>query len=318
MNSYPLWKPVVVLLVLAACALFLYPPERKLKPGLDLAGGTTLVYDVRIPDDEQVNAGRMIDDIIAILKDRVDPTGTRNLVWRRQAGNRIEIQMALATAQTGERRQAYDRALEELFKANIAEADLDAALKLPDEDRAERLAELAAGNAQRLGLLQELAGAYDALVAIEQPYNEIQQDYRAAKKQLEELEASESATQDKLAETRQNVAELEERLAQLAVDVADAREQYDELREKVEEPYNEVQQDYRAAKKQLELEASESTTQDLADMRPTSPSSKSVSPSSLDVADAREPTSSARKCWRRTSSRSKSRRSRSALEGETR
>ena len=233
MKSYPLWKPIVVLLVLAASALFLYPPSQKLKPGLDLAGGTTLVYDVRIPEDQQGRAGQMIDDIIAILRDRVDPTGTRNLVWRRQAGNRIEIQMALATAETGDRRQAYDRALKDLFEANISEADLDAALKLPKEARTERLAELAADNTQRLGQLESLAGAYDALVAIEQPYNEIQQDYRAALERSEELEQSETATDDERMEAGEGVTELEARLAELAVDVADARQRYDELREKV-------------------------------------------------------------------------------------
>ncbi|MFW5682079.1 MAG: protein translocase subunit SecD, partial [Phycisphaeraceae bacterium] len=233
MKSYPLWKPIVVLLVLAACVIFLTPPSQKLKPGLDLAGGTTLVYDVRIPENEQVRAGQMIDDIIAILRDRVDPTGTRNLIWRRQAGNRIEVQMALATAETGDRRQAYDRALEDLYEANIAEADLDATLRLSGEARTERIAELAANNAQRAGQLQELAAAYDALVAIEEPYNEVQQDYRAAQDRLEELEESETATSDERMQTREAATELEERLAQLAVDVADARQRYDQLREDV-------------------------------------------------------------------------------------
>src|SRR5690606_1057818 len=103
--KYPLWKPLVIVLVLLGSIALIYPPERRLRPGLDLAGGTTLIYDVRVPED--ADAQQTIDDLINVLRDRVDPTGTRNLVWRQSAGNRIEIQMALATEEAKQLRQAY-------------------------------------------------------------------------------------------------------------------------------------------------------------------------------------------------------------------
>ena len=233
MKSYPLWKPIVVLLVLLASALVIYPPSLKLKPGLDLAGGTTLVYDVQVPENQQGNAGQVIDDIIAILKNRVDPTGTRNLVWRRQAGNRIEIQMALATAETGDRRAAYDRALEDLFEANITEQALDAALRLDGEARAEKLAELARGNAQTLDQLRALAAAYDNLMAISEPYRAAQEAYRDAQDRLAEVTQSQTATIDEKQAAQRAVDEAFERLAPLATDVADARQQFQAARDDV-------------------------------------------------------------------------------------
>ncbi|NIA21494.1 MAG: protein translocase subunit SecD [Anaerolineaceae bacterium] len=55
--------------------------------GIDLQGGTSLVYEV--------GSGRDLKDIIRILKDRVDPTGTKNYrISPRVGGKRIEVVMA--------------------------------------------------------------------------------------------------------------------------------------------------------------------------------------------------------------------------------
>ena len=232
MKSYPIWKPIVVLAVLAAAALLIYPPSIKLKPGLDLAGGTTLVYDVRVPEDA-TNPGQVIDDVIAILRDRVDPTGTRNLVWRRQAGNRIEIQMALATAETGERRAAYERELEAFLSRNIDPEALDAALRLPPEERSPRLEAMAGDATQNFEALQELAMAYDALQAINEPYREALERHREAERRLEALETDAVVTIDQRLEAQEAAEEAFARLGPLAADVADARAAYQPLREAV-------------------------------------------------------------------------------------
>src|SRR5690606_26747459 len=150
--------------VIAACLLLLWPPGQKLKPGLDLAGGTTLIYDVRVPDD--ADASRVIDDLINVLRDRVDPTGTRNRVWRQVAGNRIEIQMALATTEAKDRRQAYLDARQALLGGNLTPGALNAALVQEGEAREAALQRLAGGNDGMLAELRELAAAHDAFVAV--------------------------------------------------------------------------------------------------------------------------------------------------------
>lgn len=177
------WKPLLILLVISLCGLSLWYPERygpsqRLKPGLDLAGGTTLVYDVRVPD--RMDTSRVIDETIAVLRSRVDPTGTRNLVWRQLAGNRIEIQMALASPETTRRREAYITARDALLEGNLSESALSAALRAGGDARTAELEQLAGSSETRLAELQTLAREYDAFAAASVPYQQAQAAYRDA------------------------------------------------------------------------------------------------------------------------------------------
>ena len=91
---YPIWKPILLVAVVLLSALLLR--TQGLNPGIDLAGGTTLTYSVQVP--ESADTRTAIEDTIEILKDRVDPRGIRNLVWRSEAGNRLTVQMAAGPA----------------------------------------------------------------------------------------------------------------------------------------------------------------------------------------------------------------------------
>ena len=95
-NQTPPWKPILILVVIALCALSLI--QKGVKPGMDLAGGFVLTYEVKVPPGQ--DATTAIEQIRDVLSQRVDPTGVRNLVWRQAGGNRLEIQAALATAGT--------------------------------------------------------------------------------------------------------------------------------------------------------------------------------------------------------------------------
>ena len=63
-----------------------YTPKDRLPLGIDLAGGTTLIYDVQVPAGK--TASEVVDTTIATLSKRVDPSGTRNLVWKRLGDKR--------------------------------------------------------------------------------------------------------------------------------------------------------------------------------------------------------------------------------------
>ncbi|MBX2852507.1 MAG: protein translocase subunit SecD [Phycisphaeraceae bacterium] len=126
-----------------------YGPEDRLKPGIDLAGGTRLVYDVVIPDSN-ANRSTVIEETIAILSDRVDPNGTRNLVWKEVAGNRIEVQMASAPSKVREARKAFDDAMDQLKRGNLTQGELDRALKAGGEQSLKNLA------GSNTGLLEDL------------------------------------------------------------------------------------------------------------------------------------------------------------------
>jgi SecD/SecF fusion protein len=199
--KYPLWKPLLIVLVIAGCGALMYPPHLRLKPGLDLAGGTTLVYDVKVPKD--ADAGQVIDDMINVLRDRVDPTGTRNLIWRQAAGNRIEIQMALANQATKDLRQKALDAREAVFAQNISKGELDAALRLSGEERQAQLVRLAGDHEQLLSRLEVLAEAYDRLAEATAPYEQVEAAYQES-----EQAATLRGDQMQLADLR---AELEQK-----------------------------------------------------------------------------------------------------------
>ncbi|MFN3166860.1 MAG: protein translocase subunit SecD [Phycisphaeraceae bacterium] len=142
-----------------------YGPADRLKPGIDLAGGTRLVYDVVVPEGQPKS--QVIEDTIEILSDRVDPAGTRGLVWRTVAGQRIEVQMAAAPANVREKREAYTDAVKALRTNNISPGDLDAALAKGDPAELKRLA---GEDASLLADLEKLQAAYDAREAARRAY----------------------------------------------------------------------------------------------------------------------------------------------------
>src|ERR1700722_12643876 len=92
---------VLVFLFLALAAIFspvldkLFHPHKQitqwlnLKPGIDMVGGTSLLYEIKQPEGTRSapNAD-LAEKVMTALKKRVDPNGVKNLVWRPQGSNR--------------------------------------------------------------------------------------------------------------------------------------------------------------------------------------------------------------------------------------
>ncbi len=74
----------------------LWPPREKLKLGIDLSGGTILVYEVT---KDSLKSNFSMDELIAALKNRVDPQGVREIPIRKIGGNRLEIILPEASAE---------------------------------------------------------------------------------------------------------------------------------------------------------------------------------------------------------------------------
>src|SRR6188472_282363 len=72
-----------------------FSQKLNLKPGIDIAGGTSLLYEIKAPPGTQGYA-TLAETVNKALKQRVDPRGLRNLIWRPQNPNKIEIQMPLS------------------------------------------------------------------------------------------------------------------------------------------------------------------------------------------------------------------------------
>ncbi|WP_432797641.1 protein translocase subunit SecD [Poriferisphaera sp. WC338] len=228
--KYPIWKPILIFLVVAGFFALLYPPEQKLKLGLDLKGGSTLTYNVNVPEGT-ADPKRVIDETIAVLRRRVDPTGTKNLVWRQIAGNRIEIQMALPDPVTEKRRDAYVDARDALLEANLSKQSLTTALRAPTEQRQEEFNRISGGNAEFLSELEKLETAYTAFEQTVTPYETLTEAFANAEAAQAALPAT--ATTEERAAAAQQTKTLEDQMIQATINYVNAKETYNKLENEV-------------------------------------------------------------------------------------
>jgi SecD/SecF fusion protein len=82
------WKIAVIIGATLAGAYCMWPPKDNLKLGIDLSGGTILVYEVV---NDNTNRTVNMEELIAALKKRADPEGVKEIPIRNVGGNRIEI-----------------------------------------------------------------------------------------------------------------------------------------------------------------------------------------------------------------------------------
>jgi SecD/SecF fusion protein len=163
MNKSNLWLKLggVVLLCLL-CVYYLYPIHRSLKLGIDLNGGYSLLYEIDDTGLRDFEKANLANQVIDVLKKRVDPDNVRNLVWRPIGTNRIEIQMPLSSPEILERRAKFDATRKQLEQTNLTVANLYAALAKTGQQRQDALAALAKYDPQRETLIKPMVQAYDA------------------------------------------------------------------------------------------------------------------------------------------------------------
>ncbi|MGA1980304.1 MAG: protein translocase subunit SecD [Sedimentisphaerales bacterium] len=150
---------IIVLVLLAAWAL--YPPSKTLKPGIDLAGGTSLIYEINTEGLEGPEKKDLAQRMITVLRRRIDPANIQNLVWRPQGGTRFEIQMPLASEETREKRQNFEKARDELLAENINLAIILRSLQKPAEQRTKDFEGFAQREPDKMTILSNLADVYD-------------------------------------------------------------------------------------------------------------------------------------------------------------
>ena len=157
------WKFALIAVIMVLAILQVYPPEKSLKPGIDLAGGTSLIYEINTQGIKESDQRDLAQNMITVLRRRVDPANIQNLVWRALGNTRFEIQMPLASPEARQKRENYEAALDELLAQNINTARIMRSLTLDPQQRAADFEEYTGGYPQRLEILNELSQAYDNL-----------------------------------------------------------------------------------------------------------------------------------------------------------
>ena len=163
MNRNLIWKPLLIVLLVVIAAWNVYPPKDKLKKGLDIGGGTSLIYDIDTTGLTRAEQRGLSQRMIPILLRRVDPTKVANIVMRPQGDTRIEIQLPMASADTKKKRQAYEDALKAVEATNVNLLRVKQVLSLEGDSRQAAFAGLAADNPDRKAILDEAATVYDEL-----------------------------------------------------------------------------------------------------------------------------------------------------------
>ena len=155
------WKIVLIIVLVIVAVWTLYPPNKTLKPGIDLAGGTSLIYEIDTHGLIEAEKKDLSQKLITVLRRRIDPANIQNLIWRPQGSTRFEIQMPLASAEARQKRQNYEKAEADLLDKNVSAAKIMRSLKKPAEERAELFKEFAQEDPNKLAILNTLATAND-------------------------------------------------------------------------------------------------------------------------------------------------------------
>lgn len=182
-----------------------YTPKDRLPLGIDLAGGTTLIYDVQVPAGK--TASEVVDTTIATLSKRVDPSGTRNLVWKRLGDKRILVQMPAPNPKTAQLRETWRQAREAAVASSLSSDQLQDSLAkgiAPPGAEATLAAFKARAAAKATKDTAESAwkklgdAKYDAYLAAENAYSKAKKAYAAAEAETLHATAFKPARLDKL------------------------------------------------------------------------------------------------------------------------
>jgi SecD/SecF fusion protein len=167
------WKIVLIVALVILAAWTLYPPSKTLKPGIDLGGGTSLIYEVDAKGLGQEEKRGLSERVITVLRRRIDPANIQNLVWRPQGSTRFEIQMPLASAEARDKRTQYEAALSDLLANNVTQASIMRSVAKPQDQRAKDFERFARDSNERARILDDFAKAYDERKALQQQRDEI-------------------------------------------------------------------------------------------------------------------------------------------------
>jgi len=227
MNKNLTWKIVLIIVLVVLAVWTLYPPSKTLKPGIDLAGGTSLIYEIDTHGLQETEKRDLAQRMITVLRRRIDPANIQNLIWRPQGSTRFEIQMPLSSAEARTKRQNYESSLDDLLAKNVSRSKIMRSLDMPVEERAEAFKDFAQADPNRLTILGTLATVYDERKDLQNQRDELDSKIKTAEDKM----SSAGLELAKINQNRTKWAKLnEQQLADSLRAFTDANDNIDLLR----------------------------------------------------------------------------------------
>ncbi len=152
---------ILIGVVLLLACVFLYPPQRQLRGGLDIEGGFSLILEIQEEPGEP-STPQLAEEMKRLLQRRVDPAGVMETRWSVIGNNRIEVQVPLPPKRNKELREAYLAVQKELFARNVERSALERVFATAPEARGEMARALSGGNSEREKLILAAAAEHDA------------------------------------------------------------------------------------------------------------------------------------------------------------
>ncbi|MEM1423389.1 MAG: hypothetical protein AAGH64_05230, partial [Planctomycetota bacterium] len=214
----------IVIAVLLLLGASIFPPDKNLRLGRDLAGGVSLVYTVNVPPDE--SADTVIPQVISVLQERINPNGLFEISFVRQGRERLVISMPLPSQQVQDLRAAYEEKLAVLERYTFDSAAFERAMRRSGDERIAALNRMIGGAP---GLEALLGPVRDAVIEVDRTraeYEVVEAELAGVEtptdEQAAQLEAAEEAAVE--AEVTLDVARSQALL--LRVSPSDLREAF--------------------------------------------------------------------------------------------
>ena len=93
MNRQYYYKFIFILAVIVFCVIQIYPPEKKIKRGLDLQGGIYVVLEVEQPPKGEKKLSDVTDRALEVIRNRIDALGVTEPVIQKEGINRIIVEL---------------------------------------------------------------------------------------------------------------------------------------------------------------------------------------------------------------------------------
>ena len=108
------------------------------------------------------DTGRVRDDLLAVLKDRVDPYNLASLQWRPVGRSRFEVRMPAARPESARAKAVYREIMDRIGDGNLKPTSLRQVVQAQGKARADFIGAISRGDAERKENLERMCQAADA------------------------------------------------------------------------------------------------------------------------------------------------------------
>lgn len=190
MNRNPIWKPALIVSLVVIAIFTIYPLDQKLKPGIDLGGGSSMIFEIDTEGLDTKERRGIAQRMIPILRRRIDPKNLANIIMRPLGDKRIEIQVPLASQDTIAKRKNYEQTLDALEVGNENLMRLKRALSADTAARNEMTDKVAGNSEQRRQVLEDWVTINDERNAKQRTRDEFGSRMKATRDKIDELKLS--------------------------------------------------------------------------------------------------------------------------------